>query len=77
MADTFQILARFLERFGDDVEGRQLGEPAEETRNKLRQLANGTLKSEKRAELMGQLSHNPSWVAWLAQEVKSLRGSQG
>lgn len=74
MADTFQILARFLERFGDDVEGRQLGEPAEETRTKLRHLANGTLKSQERAELMGQLSHNPAWVAWLAQEVKSLRG---
>lgn len=77
MAETFQILAKFLERFGDDVEGRQMSEPAEETRTKLRQLANGTLNSEERAQLMGQLSHNPTWVAWLAQEVKSLRDAKG
>jgi hypothetical protein len=76
MADTFQILARFLERFGDDVEGRELAEPAEETRKKLSQLANGTLNSKERAELMGQLSHNPTWLAWLAKEVKSLRQAE-
>jgi hypothetical protein len=76
MAGTFEILARFLEKYGDEVEGRQLTELPEETRTKLTQLAHGALEPAARTELLVQLSHNPDWVAWLAQEVKSLRGAE-
>jgi hypothetical protein len=76
MAGTFEILARFLQKFGDEVEGRQLTELSQETRAKLTQLAHGKLEPAARTELMAQLSHNPDWVTWLAQEVKSLRGAE-
>lgn len=76
MAGTFEILARFLEKFGDEVEGRQFTQLPDETRNELSQLAQGTLEPAARTELMAQLSRNPDWVAWLAQEVKSRRSAQ-
>ncbi|HWX21738.1 MAG TPA: hypothetical protein VN578_17680 [Candidatus Binatia bacterium] len=74
MRDTFQILAKFIERFGDEVEGRELQEPSQDTKVKLQQLARGTLSEPQRAELFLQLHHNPQWLPWLAQEVKALRG---
>jgi hypothetical protein len=73
MPDTFQILARFLERYGDDVEGRAVTEPAVEAREKLQRLARGTLPETEQAELFTLLSRNPDWIGWLAREVKSLR----
>ncbi len=75
MDGTFEILARFLQKFGDEVEGRQATELPQETRAKLTQLAHGKLEPAVRTELMAQLGQNPEWVAWLAQEVKSLRGA--
>ena len=73
MADTFQILAGFLERYGHEVEGRELEEPAEEMKTKLQQLARGQLPERERADLFTLLSRNPPWIARLAQEVKALR----
>jgi hypothetical protein len=73
MADTFQILAKFLEKFGDEVEGRELQEPAEETKQQLRRLARGSLPEAEQASLFAQLNQNPQWIGWLAQEVKGLR----
>ncbi len=73
MTDTFQILARFLDRFGDEVEGRELQEPAEADKLKLRRLARGNLPEPEQADLFAQLNRNPQWIAWLAQEVKGLR----
>lgn len=75
MAGTFEILAQFLQKFGDEVEGRQATELPQDARAKLTQLAHGKLEPAARTELMAQLSRNPEWVAWLAQEVKSLRGA--
>lgn len=77
MPDTFQILARFLERYGDDVEGRALPELDAATRDKLLRLARGNLPESDRAELFTLLNRNPEWVAWLAREVKALRGGDG
>jgi hypothetical protein len=75
MPDTFQILARFLERYGDDVEGRALAEPAVDAKEKLHRLARGTLPEAEQAELFAQLNRNPDWIAWLAREVKARRGA--
>ncbi len=70
MSNEFEILARFLERFGDDVQGREL---TEAPTPKLRAFAQGTLTPTERADLLAGLQDNPEWLAWLAQEVKALR----
>lgn len=73
MPNSFEILAGFLERFGDEVEGRELQEPPPEIQTKLRDLARGHLPESERAELFALLSQNPGWIARLASEVKNLR----
>jgi hypothetical protein len=73
MPDTFQILARFLERYGDDVEGRAVAEPAVDLQEKLQRLARGTLPETEQEELFTVLNRNPDWISWLAREVKALR----
>ena len=73
MPETFEILAGFLERFGAEVEGRELEEPSEETKSKLQQLARGELSEPERVNLFGLLNQHPQWIGRLAQEVKALR----
>ena len=73
MAETFEILAGFLERYGTEVEGRHLAEPGEETKNQLRQLAGGNLPEAEQGKLYELLNQNPQWVGWLANELKALR----
>jgi len=73
MPDQFEILARFLERFGDEVEGREVGDPGDDTRARLKQLARGELPEAEQAELFARLNRNPEWIAWLAREVKAMR----
>jgi hypothetical protein len=72
-SQTFEILTRFLERYGDDVEGRALVEPTGDTRDKIERLARGTLPETERTELFAVLNRNPDWIGWLAREVKALR----
>jgi hypothetical protein len=74
MAETFEILAGFLERFGAEVEGREAQEPTEEAKAQLRKLARGSLEEAEQGKLYVLLNQNPEWVAWLAHEVKALRG---
>lgn len=73
MANTFEILADFLNRFDREVEGRELQELPPEVRLKLRDLARGALSDSERNELFLLLSRNPDWVGRLAEEVKALR----
>jgi len=73
MTERPQIWLRFLERFDNEVEGRELSEPAEEAKTKLQQFARGTLSGEEQAEVFVLLDRNPEWTAWLAKEVKGLR----
>jgi hypothetical protein len=75
MPETFQILARFLEHFGDEVEGRAVAEPTKDAQTRLRKLAQGNLPETERGELFALLNQNPAWVGWLAQEVKALRST--
>lgn len=74
--NTFQALTAFLDQFGGEVEGRELQEPSEETKARLLQLARGGLPARDRAPLMGELRQHPEWLAWLAGEVKALRGTE-
>ncbi len=73
MRPTFPILVGFLERAGDEVEGRQLPEPPPATQAKLQDLARGKLPRAEQGELLSLLNRNPQWVARLAREVKALR----
>ncbi len=77
MNDPFEILAGFLERFGDEVEGRELQETPEDVRIKLRDFARGGLPHSERAELFALLNRNPAWIGRLAEEVKALRAAPG
>jgi len=76
MAERLEILLKFLDRFDDEVEGRVLSEPAEETKTKLQRFARGTLSAEEQTEVFVLLDRNPEWTAWLAKEVKGLRSGQ-
>jgi hypothetical protein len=75
MAERLQILLKFLERFDDEVQGRELSEPADETKIKLQRFARGTLTEQEQTEIFILLDRHPDWTAWLAKEVKGLRAS--
>jgi hypothetical protein len=78
MPDDFSILAGFLERFDEEVEGRALDEPAEDVQRQLMAFAGGTLAEAERAQVIQLLQAHPQWIPWLAQQVKALRqASQG
>jgi hypothetical protein len=77
MQNTFEILAGFLDRFGVEVEGRELQEPPEAIQIKMRALARGDLPETEHNEFLFLLSQNPGWIARLAAEVKALRADKG
>lgn len=73
MANEFEILAGFLAKFGDEVEGRELQDPPKNIQAQMHALARGTLSEAERAQLFTLLNENPQWLGRLADEVKSLR----
>ena len=75
MSNTFEILSRFLERYGDEVEGHGLDEMPPEVETKLRAFARGKLAPAQRSELARLLKDNPRWISLLAEEVKAGRGT--
>ena len=74
MKNNFEILSRFLEKYGDEVEGRGLAEMSPEVKTRLEQFARGSLPSAEQDELVECLSQNPEWVSLLAASVKAMRG---
>jgi hypothetical protein len=77
MSNSFEILAGFLDRFGNEVEGRELQEPPENIQMQLRAFAKGDLAEPAHEELLSLLNQNLSWIAWLAAEVKAMRTERG
>lgn len=75
MAERLEILLKFLDRFDDEVEGRELSEPSEETKVKLQRFARGTLSQQEQTEVFVLLDRNPKWTAWVAKEVKEFRSA--
>jgi hypothetical protein len=73
MTNTFKLLAEFLDRFDDEVEGRELAAPPEEIQVKLRALAQGSLPQSERQKVFSILNQNPEWISELAKEIKALR----
>jgi len=74
MKNEFEILARFLEKYGAEVEGREFSELTPEIRTKLERFARGSLPPAEQGELIERLGQNPEWISRLAAEVKSMRG---
>ena len=77
MKSNFEILAKFLEKFGDEVEGREFAELTPEVRTKLQQFAKGSLPPAEQGELIERLGQNPEWLSRLASDVKAMRGDTG
>jgi hypothetical protein len=73
MLNNFEILAGFLDRFGDEVEGRELHDAPPEIQDQLRELARGNLPENQCAELLALLNRHPAWIGLLAGEVKAMR----
>jgi hypothetical protein len=73
MANEFEILAGFLSKFADEVEGRELQDLPRNVQTQLRELARGTLPEDERLQLFSVLKENPAWIGQLAEEVKALR----
>lgn len=76
MPESFAVITRFLERFSDDVEGRQASELSEETKQQLKKLARGELPRGEHEPLFAILRTDPTAVSWLAEEVKVLRSKR-
>ena len=72
-AHPFQVVARFLQRFGEDVEGREHEAPSPAAQKRLRQFAQGKLSAAQRVAVTQSLAQNPAWLEWLAGEVKLQR----
>ena len=77
MPNTFELLARFLHRYGDDVEGHSLEEMPEDVKLKLQDFAAGKLPAPERVQIAGLLRENPKWIGLLADTVKGARRTSG
>jgi len=73
MNNAFQILTGFLNRYDEDVEGRELQVPGPDIEAKFQQFARGNLPKPERAGFLELLGQHPEWLGRLAIEVKSLR----
>ena len=69
----FEILSRFLERYSDEVEGRELEEMPAEVKKTLTAFARGGLPQPERLEVARILKDNPRWVGLLAAEARAAR----
>ena len=75
MPNTFEILARFLDRVGEEVEGREHRQLSEDVHAKLRHFAAGRLPASEQEQMVELLTRNPEWMESLASEVKALRAA--
>lgn len=73
MSDAFRILARLLDQFDLEVEGRSQEEPPDDVQARLRQFAAGKLEPAERDDLVQLLRDHPQWMGFLVREVKALR----
>lgn len=77
MQNTFEILTGFLDRHGAEVEGRETRTLPNELKTRLQSFARGELSEADQADLIRRLNERPEWIAFLAEEVKALRGQNG
>lgn len=77
MANDFEQITRFLNRFDDEVQGRDAMRPDPELRDQLERLARGECTDNERTRLCELLSKHPEWVGFLADSIKQMRPAGG
>jgi len=71
MSDPLETIVRFLNQFGDVVEGRgPTTPPPPEIRAELEAMASGALNAEQRDDLVRRLRSEPGWVSFLASSMR-------
>lgn len=70
MNDELKILAGFLAKYSEDVEGRSAEEPPTEIVTRIQAFAAGKLAEQDRVALSEKLKENPHWVPHLAQAAR-------
>ena len=75
MAAEFRILFRFLELADGEVRGRQSARPPANIEKLVGALLSGQLNEQKRIELCEELTDQPGWLAWFAEQIKKRRKS--
>jgi len=71
MSNTFETLARFLDRYSDEVEGRELEEVPPLLKPKLRDFALGALVEPERQELARRLEEEARRLYLRQQETRT------
>lgn len=72
MNDELKILAGFLAKYSEDVEGRSVEEPPTEIVTRIRSFADGSLDEADRVKLSEELKQNPHWIGHLAEAARRL-----
>ena len=75
MPAEFRILFRLLELADGEVQGRQSARPPANIEKLVMALLSGHLDEQKRIELCEELSEQPGWLAWFAEQIKKRRKS--
>jgi hypothetical protein len=73
MQADFEIITKFLGRYGGTVEGRGGDVPDQTALVLFRKFASGKITAEERAEVVKLVDSRPNWIAALADEIKQRR----
>lgn len=66
----FTALFEFIERFGSEVNGRNIARPTDEHAERFERFVQGKASAEEREQLCELLKDNPVWLRWLATRIK-------
>lgn len=75
MSNDFQKLTAFLERFEPEVIGHAAPPPDPESMRRLERLMSGLRAGPERLDTCELLRRNPTWLRWLAGQVRMARTS--
>lgn len=70
MNDELKILAGFLAKYSEDVQGRSAEEPPTEIVSRIHDFADGSLDEADRVKLSEELKQNPHWIGHLAEAAR-------
>jgi hypothetical protein len=73
MQNDFEIITKFLARYGAAVEGRGGDMPDRDALMLFRKFASGKATPEERADVVELVDLRPNWIAALADEIKQHR----
>lgn len=74
--ETLQVLLRFAEQRGLDVQGHAAASVSPEMRAELRAFASGSLEPGRRQELARTLLGQPEMIAALVEEIRRVHPSE-